>query len=307
MLRPSPGRDRGERRGVTFVEVLVALVVILVVASLIAMALPAWRENARLVQCQRHLAEIGVALLAYDNATGHLPTVPEPDRDGAGPLAAMLGQLGLTSFAGLAEAADPPRSGGSGPAAGPSRIAGLVCPTDPYAADTAFPAPVSYRATTGPGPDGLGGPFAIGRRVGLEDVRRADGAEYTAGFAERLVGTATPEAGPRNYATVAGPIGDEGCGEPPPGSWRGDAGSDWSRPDWASSLYNHALRPDASPSCLADDGRSARMGASSEHAGRVHVLMLDGRVRPATPRIDPAVWGVMASVDDANRAGEAAP
>jgi hypothetical protein len=46
----------------------------------------------------------------------------------------------------------------------------------------------------------------------------------------------------------------------------------------------------AFPSCIADDGRSAFMGASSGHVGGVNLLILDGSVRTVPSRIDPKIW-----------------
>ncbi len=301
---PTPRRPRS--RGVTLIEVLVVAGVLLVALMVVAMLLTAGREGSRAVLCQRNLRDLGAALTLFDNAVGRLPTVPEPVAGGSSPQAEMLGQLGLTGFAGLADSSRPKLGAPAQPPKG-TRLADLICPSDPFAADpqVPFPAPVSYRACAGGGADGRGGPFSPGEVVSLESVRQADGTAYTAAFAERLVGDGRPASTPIHYALVPGPIGDSGCGAVSPGAWRGDAGSDWSGASWISTLYNHALTPGASPSCVAEGGRSARMGASSGHPNRVHVLMLDGSLRPVTPAIAPEVWRVMGTVDDSRK--EAAP
>jgi hypothetical protein len=97
---------------------------------------------------------------------------------------------------------------------------------------------------------------------------------------------------------VPGPLGDDACPPPPPASWRGDAGNDWSIAGWGMTLANHTLTPGAEPSCIAADGRTARIGASSGHQGGVQVLRGDGSVALVAPRVDPRVWRSLANIRD---------
>jgi hypothetical protein len=258
------------------------------------MALPRGRETARLAACEKNLMQIGIALAVYDQAVGHLPLVPALGGGGTdrrdGPLVTLLEGLGLVDFAELTDAKHPPpKQPGLLPSERP--IPGFVCPSDLNAQGDRFPAPISYRATTGDTPDGQGGAFAPGRRVALAEIEAGDGLSFTAAFAERLVGdhqTGTPSTA--NYALVPGPLGGDACPPAAPPAWRGDAGSSWIAADWRSTLYNHALLPNATPSCLAEDGRAAFLGGSSGHVNRVHVLACDGGVRGFTPRVDPKIW-----------------
>jgi Protein of unknown function (DUF1559) len=80
---------------------------------------------------------------------------------------------------------------------------------------------------------------------------------------------------------------------------RDDAGSSWIGSNYRSTLYNHALPPNGRPSCIADDGRSAFMGASSGHVRGVNLLRLDGSVALTVPSIAPAVWRELATVGGA--------
>jgi hypothetical protein len=181
------------------------------------------------------------------------------------------------------------------------RVAGLICPSDPGATSTLFPAPVSYRAATGSTEAGLDGAFALGRTHSIADVASGDGLAYTAAFSERLVGTGVPRTRALgNYAVVAGPINGTAPARVPASEWRGDAGSSWRAADWTSTLYNHALAPGGSPSCLASDNRTARMGASSGHVEGAYVLLFDLSARPYAPRVDLQVWRSLANINDSS-------
>ena len=133
------------------------------------------------------------------------------------------------------------------------------------------------------------------------DVEQADGSSYTAAFAERLVGDGIADHFTAwNHAVVQGPLPPEGCTlimlKDRRGRWHGDAGSTWVLSEYRSTLYNHALLPNASLSCLAADGQSAFMGASSGHVRGVNLLMLDGSVKLVLPTIDRRVWTEFASI-----------
>ena len=81
--------------------------------------------------------------------------------------------------------------------------------------------------------------------------------------------------------------------------WHGDAGSSWAVAGYRSTLYNHALAPNAPVSCVGGDGQAAFMGASSGHVRGVNLLMLDGSVKLVVPTIDPAVWREFATLREA--------
>jgi type II secretory pathway pseudopilin PulG len=281
------------RRGLSAAEVIVIAAIVSVIALCAVMALPRRRETARLAACRKNLMQIGQALALYDQSVGHLPTVPELGSGVNGPrdspLKALLDERSLPDLTEVTSAETPPPKPPN-PLRGERREPGFVCPSDPNATSALFPASISYRATAGDAPDGRSGAFAPGRRVKLATIEAADGLGYTAAFAERLVGNGrnAPDLG--NYALALGPIAETGCPSLDPAAWRGDAGSSWVVSDWKSTLYNHVQPPGASPSCLADDGRTASMGASSGHVPGVNVLIFDGSVRTMTPQIDLKIW-----------------
>lgn len=293
-------RRRTQRPGVQAVEVIV-VTVLLVIAFLIAlMALPRRREVSRSVGCGQNLMKLGIAVALYDQTTRRLPGVDRVDGkpSGPGPILRMLDVLGQPDFAQLnSRDALPPKRITMG--SDTLRLPGLVCPTDRRSISNTFPAPVSYRATTGDSPEGRNGAFAPGWVGSLKDVEAKDGTAYTAGFSERLLGSGKDGAvTPEDYAIVPGPLTVSGGPEAPPDRWKGDAGSDWRSADWISTLYNHVLIPGSPDSRIDGNGKGALMGASSDHKEGVHVLFLDGSVRTLTRTINPGVWRRHATIED---------
>lgn len=310
------GSTRRLHRGYTAIDVLVVLILIGLFAMVLLMAIPRGREAARLAACQRNLSQIGMALALYDQTQKSLPMLAEltriepPATLGApGPLKTLLQTFGLPDFLGLSSGVTPPASG---PVPGEIPVPGFVCPSDPRATAGTFRAPISYRAATGGDSLGCDGVFVPGRRIALSDVEQADGASYTAAFAERLVGDGIEDhLTAWNHAVVAGRLPSEGCSlvmlKARGARWHGDAGSSWVMADYRSTLYNHSLAPNAPLSCLAADGQSAFMGASSGHVRGVNCLILDGSVRLILPSIAPPVWTELASLRPAAPATETSP
>jgi prepilin-type processing-associated H-X9-DG protein len=276
------------RRGVTLPEVLIVGAIVGLVVVVLLMAIPRSRETARLAGCNNNLAQIGRALAQFDGANGHLPVLPRDGKIGPGPLARLAEQFGFGYFEGNPTAKPSPLAG----VMVPRKVRGFLCAADPNVTRAnSFAAPTSYRGNAGPGTDGQGGAFAFGKIVSNADAEAAAGTDYTAGFAERLIGSGDSEKAPANdYQLVKGPVDADGCPDGPADSWRGDAGSNWVFADWTSTLYNHAMRPNESPSCVAMDEKTARMGASSGHQNRVNVLMLGGGVRGFTKGVDREIW-----------------
>jgi len=243
----------------------------------------------------------------YDQTQHQLPTIdrPEPiddsERDGSpGPLKILLQTLRQADFLGLAPNATPPHP--TGPVPGEVLVPGFICSSDPNATAGLFQAPISYRGNTGGDHLGRSGVFAPGRRISLAEIEQEDGLSYTAAFSERLVGDSLDgHLSPWNYA-AAGPLPAQGCSlvwlKDQVTDWRGDAGSSWVVAGYRSTLYNHALQPGSPLSCVAMDGQSAYMGASSGHSRGVNLLMLDGSVKLVLPSIDSKVWRNFAAVAD---------
>lgn len=280
------------RHGTTPAEVLVVIAVVLAAVLLVLTVLPRQRESARQATCRSNLSRIGIALTLYDTAHGRLPAAAA-----LGPLEALRQGLGLDEFDALRDPKTLPRPVGSPPA--PQRVRGFLCPSDRGAVDSTWLAPTSYRACAGGDVAGRTGAFALGEVRSLAEIEAADGLAYTAAFCERLVGTGDAAADPlRRYSVVPGPIDAAACPPAGPDAGRNDAGSDFARPGWESSAYHHAMPPGAAPSCLASDGPTARMGASSAHRNGMHLLRLDLSVALVGRRIDPDVWRRLGTVRD---------
>jgi prepilin-type processing-associated H-X9-DG protein len=299
----------GNRAGLTIVDVLVLLVVIGVGVLFLLMATSRGREQARLAGCRKNLAQIGMALSLYDQMSGHLPKIgPLGPPDGStepqspSPLKILLETLQLPD---LSEIRDSKTRPDPRPGQVPQdiRVRGFICASDPNALSASFLAPINYRAVTGDGPLGQHGAFATGPAHSLAEIEARDGLSYTAAFSERLVGDDhAAHAAPINYQIVPTPLPSGGCLLPSdPSAWRGDAGSSWASAGYRSTLYNHALPPDARSSCIAIDGRSAFMGASSGHVGGVNLLLLDGSVSSIRPSINPTVWRDYATIGSSSQ------
>ncbi len=299
MMPPASRPDRlahARRRGLGVVEVIVIFAIMGFVAILFLMSLPRGRESARMATCQRNLMQIGHGLALYHQLQRHYPTVPAlGGREGDSPLKAMLDSFAVPDLLELHDPSNPPKASQAPPSG--IRVPGLACPSDPNAMTGPSSAVVSYRANAGDDRAGLDGPFAPGRTTTSAEVEAADGQGYTAAVAERLVGDGKDRhPALQNYARVPGPVPPAGCPRTPADRWQGDAGASWAEASWRSTLYNHTMTPDAPASCIAEDGKTAAIGASSGHVHRVNVLMMDGSLRVVSPSIDPKIWAGMGTV-----------
>jgi hypothetical protein len=304
-LVPGPSRA-----GLTMIDMIVILFLAAGLMLVMLMVMLRGREQARLVACQKNLAQIGLALAMYDQTQHQLPTIGRPGlivdsryekAVSAGPLKTLLETLGQADFRGLSPNSPLPEP--TGPVPGEIPVPGFICSSDPIATAALFRAPISYRGSTGGDQRGHDGVFAPRRRISLAEIEQGDGASYTAAFSERLVGDSQDDQlSPRDYAVAAGPLPAEGCSlvwlKSRDAHWRGDAGSSWVLAGYRSTLYNHSLQPGAQISCAALDGQSAHMGASSGHTHGVNLLMLDDSVKFVLTSIDSKVWRNFAVVAD---------
>jgi type II secretory pathway pseudopilin PulG len=279
----------------------VVVAIVLLLMLFLMLGLTRQRESARLAGCQRNLMQIGRAIALYDHFQRHLPVVLAPldaeGRGGTSPPLTVLSEFSVSDFSAIQDAKTaPPKDPNFDPAE--HWVGAFLCPSDSLIDRTLIRAPTSYRATAGDSSDGYNGAFAPGRLISLAEIEGRDGTGFTAAFAERLLGTqhdGIPAI--RNYALVRGPLHTQGCPEAGAAAWRGDAGKSWAAAGWQSTLYNHALAPNGAPSCIADDRRTAFIGASSGHVRGINVLICDGSVRLFTPTVDLKIWRDWARIE----------
>jgi len=293
-------RPHFRRDGLTLPEVLLAAAICVVAALFLLMRLPRGREQARATACTSNLNQIGQSLGYYVESTGVYPvneswTGPGAEA-GSSVLVKLRDQGKLWGFAGVQRQIDGTSKRMSGDR--PDVPVGLRCHSDRTSGP---PSATNYRANAGAEPTGVSGPFAIGKRVTPAEVEAADGLAFTAAFAERLRGTTTGEPGRADYMSVkncddlaAGRLVSPGAGA----IWLRDAGHDWSRGDWPMTLYQHDMRPNAPISAVALNRNCAAMGSASGHPGIVHVLLLDGSVRPWRDTVDGGVWRRLGNYSD---------
>ena len=280
------------RRGLAVVEVFIVLAITFFVIFCVLIVLPRGRETARMATCQKNLMQIGIAVQLYQQTDRLYPTsnLTAAGPSGQSPVQKMLMGFMIPDFLEIRDLTQPPKPvGAPDPKA---KVPGLICPSDARAGSLGSSLAISYRANAGDDFLGSTGPFAPGSSISAADVEAGDGLSFTAGFAERLIGTGRDDVpAPANYREQPGPItGPWVPNDQLNGRWRGDAGSSWADPGWRSAIYAHAIQPNSLTTSVATDGRTAALSASSAHPGRINVLMLDGSLRGTTPTINPAVW-----------------
>ena len=318
----APTADR--RRGLTILEVVVAVSALALLAALVLPAVQASRARAAAVGCRNNLRQLGLALHEHEAAHGRFPGAPDT---GWSPQARLLPWLGARPLAGALdlsrspfgeghdwEAAGAPAGTG---AAGVAAPAVLRCPADPevvvgavaYAANTA----ATRRAGDGSGffrafVD-LRGHAYRGRRTAAAGVR--DGLSTTAAFSEQLIlgGGPLRRVGqlPHSYR-----LGEEAtaymireCDALPadPARHVPHRGLGWLEVVGGGSEYTHAATPNHRPCFNGTRSTDGLWPADSPHRGLVHTAWADGAVSAVADAIDPALWRAAATPDG----GEALP
>ncbi len=204
-----------------------------------------------------------------------------------------------------------------------ARVASFLCPTDPTPPPTKLiggvdSGPTNYHFSTGDGSTGSANPgdagltvpgngaFVLGPAHSLASL--TDGSSGTVAASEGLLGPAAGGASsqsgalprPGDLRRVAAmsplPLTEAGCGNPT--GWRFDKGSGWWDGDYRSTLYNHALPPNAkNVDCwpVSPPHNPALKAARSNHPGGVNVLYCDGHVGFARDTIALPTWRALAT------------
>ena len=315
--------------GYTLVEILVALSLIGLLIGLLIPAVLGSRESARQAECQNRLKQIGIALASHESSRGTFPTGMRPEmanghalRTATGPPSTHYQLLPFLEQASLFNAVNlnltPPMTWpiATCPAnetAASVRLAAFLCPSD----DSSLQPGNNYRACNGSQPGefdnpvfpGGGGAFPAFKYLTPRDF--TDGLSQTAGFSERVMGSARPgrpdwtrDLWFSGLNAVVNPPGRDRlyklCGDPTHGVAEFSAvlGSSWISANYSDTLYNHIAPPNwAGMDCSESAGTSdptlfsaGIISARSWHRSGLNLLTMDGGVRVVRSGVDLAVW-----------------
>jgi prepilin-type N-terminal cleavage/methylation domain-containing protein/prepilin-type processing-associated H-X9-DG protein len=331
--RPLP-RARRRRGGFTLIELLVVIAIIGVLVALLLPAVQAAREAARRAQCTNNLKQLGIALHNYHASLNSFPVgflFPQANAVAPGIPALHYRWSVLAQLSPYLEQSNvynalnmnwPIAAGASGAyGVGPwtffpanqtvrqTAVSLFLCPSDTGARVDPLSAPTNYAFCTGDGGNGgdaTGAPgvFLLERAVTIAAI--TDGTSGTIAASESLLGTSTaavPAGGavpadPRRAMARSAslPLTDASCRAAGAG-WRQDKGNGWWDGDHRSTLYNHAMTPNARASdCWGSSPHNpAWRAARSLHPGGVNALYADGHVGFAKDGVAPAIWQAAAT------------
>jgi prepilin-type processing-associated H-X9-DG protein len=309
------------RRGLTMVELLVAMSTIAVVVALLVPAVFAARGRARVIHCQNTLKQLALASCHYVDVYRSYPRSTTTQWEGVNysctPLAAFLPFADSQYPSKYAEQIIPP-----------AVIPLFLCPDDTVNSNS--PRSVTYRVNSGSSVASVfysDGAMAVGEWLPPKEI--TDGLSQTALISEVIGIPRSTEVRPantvsfRHFFVVNSAAGRtvvehneraiESC-EQRIGNFfpsyvdeaRGYVGGGLG--DYA---YHHALLPNL-PVCkqnieapvFAEDFLGFYRGASSEHPGGVNVAFADGHVKFISNTIDKAVWRAMGTRAGNDFAGE---
>ena len=292
---------RSLRRGLTLVEVLVAMGIVGLLLSLLVPAVQVVRESARRAQCLSNLHQIGVGIHNFESMHGRLPCDWQTLLD-------ILPNVD----SGVAFV-------GSSPSQVEVPIPLYLCPSDSDNNHFQHPPLISYSTNDGNGVQRYGHngvvPDELARAgespyVRFQDI--SDGTTATVMMSERLIQSNSEPNRLRKtrHVPVALRLPDEldqfaqACLEStvvmPPHIFYHLGGG----PQLSNGLIHHHILPPNSNSCLNGppgtgmDFLLASLGqasATSLHRGGVNVLMCDGSVKFASEHLDRKVWSAAGS------------
>jgi prepilin-type N-terminal cleavage/methylation domain-containing protein/prepilin-type processing-associated H-X9-DG protein len=315
----------------TLVEVLVVLGIVGLLAALTLPAAQDAREAARRAACLSNLRQVGLAIHEYHAVHNLLPAnvagirvqrgMPIPP---LGPrhysfLTQILPQLDqaalFDSINFQVRLQDPYLPFGQPLAEGAAnftamgtRLAVLLCPSDPGSGSVGRWGPTSYRANMGTERFGhpVDGPIS-GYKSPVSFAATSDGLSQTALLSERSRGTAEADRiVPRStmlYESIGLPYSvDESVAHcaalvGAPHGFFAAGGLVWAVGSHSQTLYNHILEPNSTiPDCVAPvNPLEGIVTARSRHAGGVHVGFADGSARFVKSTISRAAWRALGS------------
>ncbi len=290
-------------RGLSLIELLVAVAIIGIMVALVLPAIQASREAARRLGCINHLKQIGLATENYLSSSGVFP------QSGSWPSvhSRLLPYLEMNNlYDSLNFESDYPFS--------PEQhttltwtVSGFLCPSDSASRDgplgmTSYAANAGYGLDVGANPL-ENGPYSYScRKVRPADV--TDGLTTTCAFAEWVIGPTNPLKRDSRGTIFLGPVYTElesfsaGCRalDTSVAAWGGGKGWYWSVNSSGSTLYNNLLTPNGH-SCRDPHGsQGGAWTAGSRHPGGASTLYLDGHVSFVRDSIAPATWRAIGTI-----------
>jgi prepilin-type N-terminal cleavage/methylation domain-containing protein len=300
------------RRGLSLLELLVALAILLALVGLLLPAVQQTREAARRIQCSNKLRQIGLAIALYESATGAIP----PGANGHGysfhvtilpfmefePLHALFRDVDFSE--------DPANAHES---LRTMPVGAYGCPSDYVTMQGGAQAGTSYAGNFGCGVQkyGYNGLFRHLRLAGpVTYAQVTDGLSQTVAVSEILIGDGSGHRLRHNFYTLLCDPSPEGldvvataCQEGQWQSYNGQPlgittrGRPWLHGEVSVTMYNHVLGPNQ-PSCF--NGGLTQEGvysAASLHPGGVLALYGDGHIDFVAQQIDLAVWRSLGSMN----------
>lgn len=298
------------RSGMTLIELLVAIAIVGIIAALALVAVGSARESARRMECANNMRQIGVSIHSFVEQNNVFPQGGDAYSAFA-QILPHLDQANLYNSINFDASASDATSRDGNQTAYATRLAVFVCPSEgtPDAGSGYGPSTYGGNHGVGFGPRGSArnGPFSltIGRPA-FGPARIRDGLSNTAAVSEFCRNESLDQRDPKRAVFEVGYFSrdqfrefvDRCAGADPRTAPTTITlkGRCWAFHEFGVSLYNHNLGP-IGHSC---DNGSADMGAwsaSSEHAGGVNTLLLDGSVRFIRKSISLPVWQAMGSMD----------
>lgn len=281
---------RRVHRGLTLVEAVVALGILVLFAGVIIPWIVRARETARQAQCKGKLAQIGLALLNYHATFDTLPP----------------GWVAGNQFGWSARTL---------PFSGEYRLYNRLNFDAPWTDDTIEPATIlrHFRCPTDSGSEHVRLPI-LTEAAGRSNYAAVSGAtpitdetvivsETHGAFGENSTRNFRDFKDGLSYSVL---VGERVSSGGPPQNPGGDT-------IWVGIRDNHSQQGQALAigDCSIDNllnfrgvKRSSITGFSSHHAGGAHFVLGDGSVRFISENIDPTTYSRLATIDDGQKLGD---